>query len=246
MGQIQTHDGELDLDEPTLVEGFPGVGLVGKIATDHLIEALDMEYYASVRCQGLPRIGVYRAGKRTVKPPVRIYASEAENLLALQSDVPIGASAVENVAGCVTSWMVNEGVSPIYLSGFPAEREDDPSLFGIATGAGSDRLADSGVDAPTGDGAVSGPTGALLNRAAQLDIDGIGLIVESNPQFPDPEAARVLIEEGVSPLAGIDVDVGDLLDRTEEIRSQRERLAQRMGELGEEESSQAKPMQMFQ
>lgn len=33
MARISVIDDEISLDEPTLVEGFPGVGLVGKIAT---------------------------------------------------------------------------------------------------------------------------------------------------------------------------------------------------------------------
>ncbi len=35
MTRIRTRGLEIDLDSPTLIEGFPGVGLVGKIATDH-------------------------------------------------------------------------------------------------------------------------------------------------------------------------------------------------------------------
>ena len=35
MATISLVDEGLSLDAPTLIEGFPGVGLVGKIATDH-------------------------------------------------------------------------------------------------------------------------------------------------------------------------------------------------------------------
>ncbi|MFC4989168.1 proteasome assembly chaperone family protein [Saliphagus infecundisoli] len=246
MAEIRVHGEEADLEESTLVEGFPGIGLVGKIATDHLIEAFEMDHYASVHCDGLPRIGVYREGDPTVRPPVRLYRDAERDLLALQSDAPIASQAVGSVADCLSGWLDEAGVTPIYLSGFPAEKDGVPALYGIATGDGRDVLDSAGIDTPREDGAVSGPTGALLNLAAQHDRTSVGLVVETNPQFPDPEAARVLIESGIGPIADIDVDVNALVERAEEIRNQRERLAQRMQEAGDEESSQARPLRMYQ
>ena len=56
----------------------------------------------------------------------------------------------------------------------------------------------------------------------------------------------MLLEDGVSPIADIDVNVQDLVDRAEEIRAKRERLAQQMQAIGREESSQAQPLRMYQ
>ncbi len=248
MAGIRVHGEEASLENPTLVEGFPGVGLVGKIATDHLIDQLGMEYYASVNCEGLPRIGVYREGDRTARPPVRLYVDEDRDLLALQSDAPISSRAVETVADCLTGWIVEQGATPLYLSGLPAEREDGerPGLYGIATGDAGDRLDGTEVAVPPEDGVITGPTGALINRAAHEDYGSLGFVVECDHQFPDPEAASVLLEEGVAPVTDIEVDVGELVDRAEEIRAKREELAQQMQTIAQEESSQAQPLRMYQ
>ncbi|MFC4437825.1 MULTISPECIES: proteasome assembly chaperone family protein [Natrialbaceae] len=246
MAAIQLQGPEITLENPTLVEGFPGVGLVGKIATDHLVRELEMDYYASVDCDGLPRIGVYRGGDGQVLPPVRIYVSEEHDLFALQSDAPIGANAVDSVTNCVTGWIAERGVRPIYLSGLPTERDGQPSLYGIATGDEAETLEEHGIDVPPEDGVVSGPTGALLNRAAQRGDDSLGLIVGSSRQFPDPEAASVLLEEGIAPITGVSIDVSDLVDRAEEIREKREQFAQQMQEMSQDESSQAQPLRMYQ
>ncbi|WP_435551897.1 proteasome assembly chaperone family protein [Natrinema sp. CGMCC1.2065] len=248
MAGIRVHGESVALEDPTLVEGFPGVGLVGKIATDHLIEQLEMEYYASVGCEGLPRIGVYREGDRTARPPVRLYVDEEHDLLALRSDAPISAKAVETVADCLTGWIVEQEATPLYLSGLPAERENGerPDLYGIATGDAGERLEDTDVATPPEDGVITGPTGALINRAAHEDYGSLGFVVECNHRFPDPEAASVLLEEGVAPVTGLEIDVSELVDRAEEIRAKREQLAQQMQAIAQEESSQAQPLRMYQ
>ncbi|GAB3688748.1 proteasome assembly chaperone family protein [Salinarchaeum chitinilyticum] len=246
MAGITVH-ADLDLQSPTLVEGLPGVGLVGKIATDHLVEELDMTYYASVECEGLPRLGVYAEGERDVQPPVRLYADAANDLLALQSDVPVSPQAAPAFADCVTGWLDAENVTPVYISGLGTEeRATPPELFGVATGGTGDRLDDLDLATPSERGAISGPTGALVAAATERSLPGFGLVVETNPQFPDPEAARVLIEDGVGPLAGVEVDTDALVEQAEDVQAQREQLAKKLQEAEGDASSEAKPLRMYQ
>lgn len=244
MARIQTHT-EVNLDAPVLVEGLPGVGLVGKLAADHLVEELDMTYYASCHCEGLPRVAVYETGSPAVRPPVRIYADEERDLLVLQADVPVSPRVATEFASCVTGWLVDNDVTPVYLSGLAEKKEDVPEMYGIATGDGEGLLADCGIDTPTENGVVSGPTGALLAEAGEQDIDGVGLVVQSNPNFPDPEAARVLLTKGIEPLASIEVDTEKLVEQADKVAEARERLAKQMQEASEE-STRAQPVGMYQ
>jgi uncharacterized protein len=239
----------LDLESPTLVEGLPGVGLVGKIATDHLVETFEMEHVASVDCQGIPRVAIYGTGERGVLPPVRIYADQDRDLLALQSDVPISRTASADFADCLTAWLNEHDTTPLYLSGLPDENDDPghvPEVFGVATGDAATRLDDHDIGTPSERGVLGGPTGALVNRAEAEHLDALALVVQSDPKFPDPAAAKQLIDKAIGPLADIDIPTEDLVERAEEIRTQKEKFAQRMQEAEEEESSQAKPMRMFQ
>ncbi|KYH27389.1 PAC2 family protein [Halalkalicoccus paucihalophilus] len=246
MARISIREESVSLDRPFLVEGLPGVGLVGKIATDHLIEEFSMTHYASVYCEGLPRIGVYHEEDDELKPPVRLYADPERNLLALQSEVPVSGSGAPEFAACISGWFEEHEVTPIYLSGRPAEKEGSPEVYGVATGDGSVHLDRAGIVPPRETGFISGPTGALLNQATESDIDSVGLIAQSNPQFPDPEAARALIQGGIAPITGIEVNVDRLLEQAERIKDQREQLAQQMQQAGDDESTQAKPLGMYQ
>ncbi|WP_144902860.1 proteasome assembly chaperone family protein [Halobellus captivus] len=236
----------VSLQNPTLVEGFPGVGLVGKIAADHLVEEFEMAHYANVHCAGIPKVAVYQEGDAELQPPVRLYADKKTDLVVLQSDVPIRPDAATELATCLTEWFDERSVTPIYLSGIPREKDDTPPmLYGLGVGKGIKLVDKAGIEPPHETGLVSGPTGVLLNAAVESDRTAVGLVVESDPRFPDPEAARVLIKDGIEPLTGTDVPVDDLVEHAEQIRQAKERLAKRMQEAGEE-STQARPIGMYQ
>lgn len=245
MAHVQVHDDTLALESPVFVEGLPGVGLVGKLAADHLVDALDMTHYASCFCDGIPDVAVYHEDSTAVEPPVRVYAAPDHDLLALQSDVPVSPSEATEFATCLTGWLAERDATALYLSGLPAEKAGRPKLHGVATGDADSLLADHDIDPPTQSGMVSGPTGALLYQAYRSGLDALGLVVQSNKQFPDPEAARVLLLDAIQPVAGVEVPTDSLVEQAEEVADARKQLAERMSQASEE-SSQAQPLGMFQ
>ncbi|WP_224269042.1 proteasome assembly chaperone family protein [Haloprofundus salinisoli] len=247
MARINVLADDLEFDEPLLVEGLPGVGLVGKIAADHLVETFEMNHYANVYCESIPKVAVYRDDDRSIHPPVRIYGDTERDLLVLQSDVPISPGAATEFADCLSDWFDEKRLTPVYISGLPREKDEEPpELYGIGTGDAASMLDEAGIDSPAEMGLVSGPTGALLSYAIENDQNAVGLVVESDPQFPDPEAARVVVTEGIDALLDIEVPTDDLVDRAEEIREAKQQLAQRLQNAENDESSQAQPLRMYQ
>lgn len=245
MAHISVVDDDVDLDSPTLVEGFPGVGLVGKIAADHLVDALDLSHYANVHCEGVPSIAVYDGAASALESPVRLYASDDGDLLVLQSDVPISPDAATEFAHCFAPWL-DDTALPLFLAGMPTEeREGPPAVYGVHAGDAASVVDDADLPSPPERGAVSGPTGALLAHAVETDRRAVGILVEADPQFPDPIAARRVLEAAVHPITGLDVSLAQLAEQAEQIQDARERLARRM-QAEEQKSSEAKPMRMFQ
>jgi uncharacterized protein len=245
MAHVQVRADHIDLDSPILVEGLPGAGLVGKIAADHLVEAFEMTYYAGIHCKGLPRVAVYDGEQSNVHPPVRLYADPERDLLVLQSDVPVSPSQATEFADCITEWIRANDVFPLYLSGLPEQKNGVPEMYGIATGEAEPVIDDAGIVPPRQGGMVTGPTGALLYRAAQKDIDAVGLIVQTEGQFPDPESARILLEHGIGPIADVEVDTEALVEHADEIQAAREQLAEQL-QGADDESTQAQPIRGFQ
>jgi uncharacterized protein len=245
MARIDRRLDDVSLDSPTLVEGFPGVGLVGKIVVDHLIEHLDMTHYANVHCEGIPPVTTYQTDSSELVTPVRLYVDADHDLLALQSDVPIKPNAATAFADCVTGWFDAESVLPVYVSGLPRQVEAEPALYGVGAGGGAERLEAAGIETPDETGLVSGPTGALLAHAVENDTTAVGVVVESDPQFPDPDAATAVIERGIEPIADLNVDTTELSDKAAEIEEARKQLLKRVQQVSEE-NSRAEPIRMYQ
>ncbi len=243
MAHVAEH-APFEFESPILVEGLPGVGLVGKIAADHLVNSFEMEHVASCYCEGIPRVAAYQEDSYEARPPVRIYGDDTRDLLVLQSDVPVSPQSATEFASCLTGWFDSHGITPLCLSGLPTEKSDIPEMYGIATGDGT-VLDEHGIDPPDQSGMIRGPTGAILAEAGKQELDGFGLVVESNHQFPDPEAARILLVEGIEPIADISVETETLVDQAEDIADAREKLARRMQQ-ADDESSQAQPLGMYQ
>ncbi|GAB6878117.1 proteasome assembly chaperone family protein [Halorubrum gandharaense] len=246
MVEIRTRD-DVELEAPVLVEGLPGVGLAGKIAADHLIEELEMVEYGEIVNEGLPPVTVFEDDDRGVKSPIRLFAAPDANLLVLQSAVPIEAMEATPLVETFTEWIADHGVTPVYLAGVAEEREPGvvPDVYGIATGDAGARLDEAEIPPPHLTGMIQGPGGAFLNEAKEREIDAVGLLVESDPRFPDPQGARQLIDEGIAPLAGVDVDTSRLDEEAEEIVDQREELMAQL-QRAAEEGQQVSTRGMFQ
>lgn len=240
MVEIRVTDEAVDPEGATLIEGMPGVGLVGKIATDHIIESLGMTQFATVRGEGIPPVTVFDGSDRDVHSPIRLYIDDDEELVALRSDVPVHVMDAPLFAERLTEWIVDHDVLPIYLGGLPADRDADevPAVEGIGVAEGQTNLDDAAVAPPEDGGMISGPCGALLSEAVDQGVDAIGLMVDTDPRFPDPQGSHALIKQGINPVAGVDVGTQRLVDEAEEIMEQRQELAKRMQQADQHEASQ--------
>lgn len=251
MSHAFVHDDRVRLHNPVYIDGLPGLGLVGKIVADHLIEEFDMTYFASIECPALPPVVAYGEGASTVLPPVRVYADKERDLLALQSDVPVSPDRVADFASCLSRLLADYNALPLYFSG-TNQRVDEENLdgdrevYGIATGTGHRLLERHSIQPPRDAGIWSGPTGALLDVARVDGTTSLGIIVESHSRYPDPVAACLLIERVVEPIAGVNVDVDSLRDQAETIRQEKQSLAAQMEQSETNESSEADSRYMYQ
>lgn len=150
MAHIDIHE-PVEIGDALLIEGFPGLGLVGKITVDHLVETFDMQHFADVHCDGLPKAASFGSGDASLHTPVRLHADPERNLVVLQSDVQVSPDAAYEFAECVSGWLGETGTTPIYVAGIAPDAEAGEETPANANG---DPDPDDGHDSTPTDGTV--------------------------------------------------------------------------------------------
>ncbi|MFB6265638.1 MAG: proteasome assembly chaperone family protein, partial [Candidatus Nanohaloarchaea archaeon] len=152
---------------------------------------------------------------------------------------------VDDFASTVVEWLREKDASPVFLSGFPSG-EEEKKVYGVETGDASEMIEKAEVQAPGRRGVVGGPTGALLHNAGKEDLDSLCLVVDTDSQFPDPVAARMLVDQGIEKIVGFDIDTDELTQKAEQIREQKQKLAKMLQQAESHEKSQAFPEGMYE
>jgi len=205
---------EIEFKEPIVIEGFPGVGLVGHIAATYLVSALDVPELGYIRTDLLPQISMVMNGK--VIPPIRIYGNE--ELIIFISDLAFPDDKTYDMADKLGEFMKNNNVrTSVSLAGIGI---NTPS--GKVYGVGSNdemlkKLQELGIE-PLNMGSISGGSGALLLECYRQGISSVALLAETQGNRPDPRAASYMLDY-ISKLINKKIDTNPLIKEAEQIES---------------------------
>ena len=211
------------LTEPVLVEGLPGVGHVGKLAAEHLVEELDGDLLRRIYSTHLPPQVMVEDG-RTHLVCVEIHHVEADgtDLLVLTGDHQ-AQDSIGHYGLTATILDVAESldVSQLYaLGGVPTgELIDEYDVIGAAnTDDQRAPLEDVGVefrgDEPAG--GIVGVSGLLLGLGERRDMPAACLMGETSGYLVDPRSAHAVLAI-LCDIVEFEVDFGSLEDRAEEM-----------------------------
>ncbi|MDZ7702763.1 MAG: proteasome assembly chaperone family protein [Halobacteriales archaeon] len=214
------------LTEPVLIEGLPGVGHVGKLAAEHLVEELDGELVRRVVSEHFPpQITVDDDGLGQLAA-AEFYAVGAGDRDAL---VLVGDHQAQDLRGhyrlseafldVAESFGVAEVVA---LGGVPTgELVEEPAVIGAVSDAGMrDRLEAAGVEFRPGEppGGIVGTTGLLLGLGGRRGLEAACLLGETSGYLVDPTSAQAVLEV-LQRVLGFEVDFATLEARAEELES---------------------------
>jgi uncharacterized protein (TIGR00162 family) len=227
MNQVEVETvAEADLGDPVLVEGLPGVGHVGKLAAQHLLDELDGRVVRRVHSEHLPpQVGVSEDGVAELAA-IEFHAVPADDrdLLVLTGDNQAQSNRGHyRLAETFLDVADSFGVAEAYaLGGVPTgEFIEDYDVLGAATDdALVDDLAAAGVefreDEPAG--GVVGVSGLLLGLGARRGFEAACLMGETSGYLVDPKSARAVLAV-LEELLGVETDFSDLEDRAEEMET---------------------------
>ena len=228
---------KVELKDPILVEGLPGVGNVGKLAADYLREQLGAKPLATIYSKFFPpqvyvgENGVIRLVSNDLyywKAP----AGPARDLLVLGGDYQgISPEGQYEITHRVLDYCAARGVREVYtLAGFAQGRVvDAPRVLGAATDeARVQALKDAGVVFSRNDpgGGLIGASGLFLGIGRLFNMEGACLMGETSGYFVDPRSAQAVLKV-LARVLHVEIDLADLEAKAQEI----DRIAQRVHEV---------------
>ncbi len=212
----------LDVEKPLLITSFPGIGLVGTIATAHFIMELQLESIGVIESDVLPPVASLFEG--VVLPPIRIYQSRDLGFVLVHSDVPILPQVAYEISKKIVSWALQIEARRLYSLAGVATFEDKKRVFGAATQKELlDEIKDHVEIFKTG--TISGIAGSILNECVARKFPGVVLLGETTGFNPDPRAAASVVE-AMNRIFGWEVSVEKLIKEAEIIEAQMQKLAE--------------------
>jgi uncharacterized protein len=214
----------ISLENPIIVEGFPGIGLVGNIASQHLIDELDMEYIGSMESKYFPPIAVLFNG--IINMPVRIYESKEYNIITVISDIPIHPTISYEVSKVLMDWAQSINVKEIVSIAGIATMTSDEKVFGAATNDDMlNRIKDHVEIFQVG--TISGISGSVMTECFMRDVPAISMLGETNSPNPDPRAAASVIKV-LNIIYDLPIDTDNLMEQAEQIEIELQKLAEQV------------------
>jgi uncharacterized protein (TIGR00162 family) len=192
---------KVDLNNPILIEGLPGLGLVGKITIRYLVRQLKAERFASLYSPHFPYFVLV-----SKKGSVRLLSgtfycwknkNEKRDLIFFTGDSQ--AQTIEGqyeISNNLLDFAKNHKVKMIVtIGGYRMEAKDKPKVVVAATSQEllNDALEAGAVVSPTGSPIV-GTAGLILGMARFKNIDAVCLLGETRGYLPDPNAAKSVLE----------------------------------------------------
>ncbi len=200
-----------------MLQGLPDVGLVGLIATSYITSELDLDEIAYVDSDLLPPVVVLHDG--LPHAPLRMYGKN--NIIATISETAVPAASLHTVMRAFIDWVQSKKVKMVVsMGGIPIENRQaikEPEVFVAASTKDQlNMLSKKGLKILKG-GYIVGPQALTMRYCAERNIPAIALMAQSFYNYPDPEAAAMVIKE-LTKIAEIKVDIAKLLEQGEEIR----------------------------
>ncbi len=213
------------LDDPVLVEGLPGVGHVGKLVAEHLVQELDSEPICRIYSTHFPpQVSVESGVSDLAAIDMHALTGPDRDLIVLTGDHQAQDTVGHyGLADTFLDVAADLGVTRIFaLGGVPTgELIEEYDVIGAVNRAGMlDELESHGVefreDEPAG--GIVGISGLLLGLGERRGIDAACLMGETSGYLVDPKSAQAVLEVLQATL-GFEVDFGSLEDRADEMEA---------------------------
>jgi len=235
---------KIEPKNPILIEGFPGMGMVGKIATRYLIKQLGAQRFAELYSPHFPYyVLVNKKGSvRLLRGEFYFWKNQTgqNDLLLLIGDSQ--AQTIEGqyeVTGSILDFAQKLGTKMIItIGGYRKEAKETPQVMAVSTNPEllKRALEAKAITSPSGNPIV-GTAGLLLGLTKFKKMDALCLLGETRGYLSDPKAAKSVLEV-LQKIVGFEVDLSGLNSQIEKSKE----LVAKIREIEERRESYARKM----
>jgi len=235
---LQHRKGKLpQLDNPILIEGLPGIGNVGKLAVEHLIDTIDATKFAEFYCKDFPpQVFINPDGTiELVKNEFYYWKSEEEeqrDIILLTGDYQgLSSQGQYELVDQILEFTKKLGVKEIYtLGGYGLGQEIKKPKVLCATTHKTlvNKMKKHGAVFKKNEpgGGIVGASGLLLGLGKLKGFKGVCFMGETPGYLVDPNSAKAVLKI-IQSITNIEIDFSALEEKAKEI----EQIAQQLKEM---------------
>lgn len=218
---------DCNLSSYTLIDAFPGAGLVGPMAGSYLIENLEMDYIGYIGSDSFPPIAAVHNG--TPMFPARIYKDDKYKLVVVISEFVIPSETIYQLSRELLAFVRKNKLSRIIsISGMPAQKQSGNAFIASQDVETVNKAVKLGFK-KINEGVIAGVSALLMTNAKLFNIPSMNILVEVNPQIMDPKYAEIALQ-GLNKIIDIDIDLKGLDEEAKIVEAKIRAILKKMKE----------------
>lgn len=218
------------LKAPLVIEGLPGIGLVGKIAADHLLSKKKAKKFCEMHSPYFPsQVITNEDGTvRLVSNDFYHFREKGKDFIVIGGDFQgMSPESQYEIAGKILDVLERYKPKLIYtLGGLGTGKvAKSPKVYGATNS--KKRIAEHKkhgiIFTGRAGGGIFGASGLLLGLGKLRGMDAVCLMGETVGQVVDAKAAKVLLEK-LAKLLNLKVDMADLEKQAKETEKELQKI----------------------
>lgn len=217
---------EIELENPIFIEALPGLGHVGKLAADHMIDELGATMFAEIYSPTFPpqvlikEEGIIENMHNELYYLKDVGEDNLDLIILVGNTQALSPEGQYLICKDILEFVKGYGITRIFTLGGMAipQPVEDPKVYGAATDeANAELLKEAEIEMRANDGGIVGASGLFLGLGVRQGIQGSCLMGETPGYFIDAESAEAILKK-LSLLLNFEINTDKLDERAEETR----------------------------
>jgi len=216
---------KVKLEDPILIEGLPGVGHVGKLVAEHIVEELNAEKIVEIYSPHFPPQVLINDDFTAELVKNEVYAYKSDNkidiLIVVGDHQSVTNEGHYEISGIILDIAQEYDVKRIYtLGGYgTGQLVENGTVLGAVNNTDMiEEMKEYGIEFRENEpaGGIVGVSGLILGMSRFRDIDAACLMGITSGYLVDPKSAQAVLDV-LCEILDLEIDTQALEDRAKEM-----------------------------